>query len=53
MSHRTNRLLGCVGYVYVGRSYQIGAGPFRGRGVLFVLVISNINIGFQKSLSRL
>ncbi len=33
-----------------GGAIKIGAGPFWGRGV-FVLVISNINIGFQKSLS--
>jgi len=37
--HRTNHCLGCV-----------GARPFWGRGVYF-LVISNINIGFQKSLT--
>ncbi len=45
MFHRTNRCLGCVGYVCVGRIYQ-------NRGeTLFVLVISNINIGFQKLLT--
>ncbi len=33
-----------------GGSIKIGARPFWGRGV-FVLVISNINIGFQKSLT--
>ncbi len=43
MFHRTNRCLGCVGYVYVGRIYQ-------NRGV-FVLVISNINIALQKLLT--
>ncbi len=44
MFHRTNRFLGCVAYVYVGRI------PFGVWG-MFVLVISNINIGFQKSLT--
>ncbi len=33
-----------------GGSIKIGAGLFWGRGV-FVLVISNINIGFQKLLT--
>ncbi len=33
-----------------GGAIKIGARPFWGRGV-FVLVISNINIGFQKSLT--
>ncbi len=33
-----------------GGSIKIGARPFWGRGV-FVLVISNINIGFQKLLT--
>ncbi len=33
-----------------GGSIKIGARPFWGRGV-FVLVISNIDIGFQKSLT--
>ncbi len=33
-----------------GGSIKIGARPFWGR-VMFVLVISNINIGFQKSLT--
>ncbi|MGL4524115.1 MAG: hypothetical protein ACRCVN_01145, partial [Spirochaetia bacterium] len=36
-------------YVW-GRAIKIGASPFWGRGV-FVLVISNINIGYQKSLT--
>ncbi len=36
-------------YVW-GGAIKIGARPFWGRGV-FVLVISNINIGFQKSLT--
>ncbi len=33
-----------------GGSIKIGARPFWGRG-MFVLVISNINIGFQKLLT--
>jgi len=33
-----------------GGAVKIGARPFWGRG-LFVLVISNINTGFQKSLT--
>ncbi len=33
-----------------GGAIKIGVRPFWGRGV-FVLVISNINIGFQKSLT--
>ncbi len=33
-----------------GGAIKIGVRPFSGRGV-FVLVISNINIGFQKSLT--
>ncbi len=33
-----------------GGAIKIGARPFWSRGV-FVLVISNINIGFQKSLT--
>ncbi len=33
-----------------GGAIKIGARPFWGRG-MFVLVISNINIGFQKSLT--
>ncbi len=36
-------------YVW-GGAIKIGARPYKGWGV-FVLVISNINIGFQKSLS--
>ncbi len=49
MFHRTNRCVGCVVYVYVGWIYQnMGVSLLGYRGV-FVLVISNINIGFQKS----
>ncbi len=33
-----------------GGAIKIGARSYKGRGV-FVLVISNINIGFQKSLT--
>ncbi len=44
MFHRPNRFLGCVGYVYVGRIYQ-------NRGV-FVLVISNINIAFNRDRQK-
>ncbi len=33
-----------------GGAIKIGTRPYKGRGV-FVLVISNINIGFQKSLT--
>ncbi len=48
MFHRTNRCLGCVGYLglYEGRIYRN-----RGETILFVLVISNINIGFHKLLT--
>ncbi len=50
MFHRTNRCLGGVGYVCVGRSYQNRGVTLLGyRGVF--MVISNINIGFQKSLT--
>ncbi len=49
--HITNHCLGCVGYVCVGRSYQNrGETLLWGRG-MFVLVISKINIGYQKSLT--
>ncbi len=48
--HRTNRCLGCVGYVYVGQIYQNRDEPFWGR-VMFDLMISNVNIGFQKFLT--
>ncbi len=37
--HRTNRCMGCLGYVCVGQSYQNRPQPYKGRGV-FVLVIS-------------
>ncbi len=49
--HRTNRCLGCVGYVYVGWIYQNRGETLLGYRGVFVLVISNINIGFQKSLT--
>ncbi len=39
-----------IGAVCVGLSYKNGARPFWGRGV-FILVISNVNIGYQKSLT--
>ncbi len=44
--HRMNC---CHTYVW-GRAIKIGARSFWGRGV-FVLVISNVNIGYQKSLT--
>ncbi len=44
--HRTNRCRTCVW----GGAIKIGARPFWGRGV-FVLMISNINTGYQKSLT--
>ncbi len=51
MFHRTNHCLGlrrlCI---CGGGSIKTGARPFWGKGV-FVLVISNINIGFQKSFT--
>ncbi len=51
MFHRTNCCMGCVGYVYVGRIYQYRGETLLGYRGVFVLVISNINIGFQKSLT--
>ncbi len=51
MFHRTNCCLGCVGYVCVGRIYQNRGKTLLGYRGVFVLVISNINIGFQKSLT--
>ncbi len=51
MFHRTNCCLGCVGFVYVGRIYQNRGETLLGYRGVFVLVISNTNIGFQKSLT--
>ncbi len=51
MFHRTNHCLGCIGYVYVGRSYQNTGETFVGYRCMFVLMISNIYIDFQKSLT--
>ncbi len=51
MFHRTNCCLGCVGYLYVRQLYQNRSKTLLGKTLLFVLVISNINIGFQKLLT--